>query len=54
MGLRNAADMQPAPIAEPDAAPWAAQRYVDRESQAWTALDLSLIVQDQQFLHVGI
>ena len=54
MGLRNAADMQPDPVAEPDAAPWAAQRYVDRESQAWTALDLSLIVQDQQFLHVGI
>lgn len=54
MGLRNAADMQPDPVAEPDAASWAAQRYVDRESQAWTALDLSLIVQDQQFLHVGI
>jgi twitching motility protein PilI len=53
MGLRNAADMQLEP-AEADAAPWAAQRYVDRESQVWNELNLSLIVQDQQFLHVGI
>lgn len=53
MGLRNAADMQQEP-GEAGAAPWAAQRFVDRESQVWTELNLSSIVQDQDFLHVGI
>ena len=54
MGLRNAADMQPESAADAGVAPWAAHRYVDRESQAWTEINLSLIVQDTQFLHVGI
>lgn len=54
MGLRNASDMQLEPKTEEAAAPWGAQRYVDKESQVWTGLNLSLIVQDQQFLHVGI
>lgn len=54
LGLRNTADMQLEPAAETDAAPWAAQRHVDRESQVWTELNLSLIVQDPEFLHVGI
>jgi twitching motility protein PilI len=59
MGLRNAAEME---VRQGDTAdtghtgnfPWAAQRYVDRESQVWTELNLSLIVQDPQFLQVGI
>lgn len=55
MGLRNVAEMELQPDAEgDDTAPWAAKRYVDRESQVWTELDLSLIVQDLRFLHVGI
>jgi twitching motility protein PilI len=54
MGLRNVAEMDPQPAVENDEAPWATQRYLDRESQVWTELDLSLIVQDPQFLHVGI
>lgn len=55
MGLRNVAEMElqldnlPA-----DAAPWATRRYIDNESQVWTELSLSLIVQDPQFLHVGL
>lgn len=58
MGLRNVAEMEQTEL-QPDgeggeAVPWAARRYLDRESQVWTELDLSLIVQDQQFLHVGI
>lgn len=54
MGLRNVADMEPQPDADGDGAPWASQRYLDRESQVWTELDLSLIVQDPRFLHVGL
>ena len=54
MGLRNVAEMELQPDAETGAAAWAMKRYLDRESQVWTELDLSLIVQDPHFLHVGI
>lgn len=54
MGLRNVSEMEPQLDTETGVAPWATQRYVDRESQVWTELDLSQIVQDPQFLHVGI
>lgn len=55
MGLRNLADMElQQDEGQGAAAPWAARRYRDGESQVWTALDLSLIVQDPKFLHVGI
>lgn len=52
MGLRNAAEMQLQP--EGGAAPWMARRYVDRETNLWTELNLSFIVQDPRFLHVGL
>lgn len=54
MGLRNVADMTPQPVAEDGDSPWAPQKFLDRESQVWTELDLSFIVQDPKFLHVGI
>lgn len=54
MGLRNVSEMELQPAAETVTVPWAAQRYLDRESQVWTELALSQIVQDPQFLHVGI
>jgi len=54
MGLRNIAEMQLQSVVETTDAPWAAKRYIDRESQIWTELDLSLIVQDPQFLQVGL
>lgn len=53
LGLRNTAEMQ-LESQDEAGAPWAGKRYVDRESQAWTELDLSLIVHDPQFLHVGL
>ncbi|MGB6056469.1 MAG: chemotaxis protein CheW [Burkholderiaceae bacterium] len=53
LGLRNVADME-LRTAEAGAAPWAGQQYVDRDAQLWTQLDLSLLVQDSRFLHVGI
>ncbi len=54
MGLRNLNEMQLQTDSAPDAAPWSARRYIDRETQVWAQLDLSLIVQDPRFLHVGI
>jgi twitching motility protein PilI len=54
MGLRNIGDMEPYPDADGSGAPWAAHRYLDRDSQVWTELNLSAIVQAPQFLHVGL
>jgi twitching motility protein PilI len=54
LGLRNVADMEPRTSAEPSIASWSTQHYLDSESQVWNELDLSLVVQDPQFLHVGL
>lgn len=54
LGLRNIAEMQLQETSETDSAPWLGARYVDDESQVWTELDLSLVVQNPQFLHVGL
>jgi twitching motility protein PilI len=54
MGLRNAAEMEVYSPTETQEVPWAVRRYIDRDSQVWTELDLSLIVQDPQFLQVGL
>lgn len=54
LGLRNVADMAPQPGAEGGIAAWSTRRYLDRDSQVWSELDLSLVVQDPQFLHVGL
>lgn len=56
MGLRNVADMemQPQPQLSAGDSPWIAQRYLDRDSQVWNELNLSLIVQDPQFLQIGV
>ena len=55
MGLRNLADMSAdeAPPAQPPA-PWIAAAWRDRDGRLWTELKLSEIVQDPQFLHVGL
>jgi twitching motility protein PilI len=55
MGLRNLAEME-VQAGNPvnSGTPWLTQRYVDHESQVWTELNLSLVVQDPQFLHVGL
>lgn len=53
LGLRNVAEMEPKSNSEAGAS-WSIQRYLDNESQVWTELDLSLVVQDPQFLHVGL
>jgi twitching motility protein PilI len=53
MGLRNVAEMVQQ-TSEDSGASWSTQRYLDREQQVWTELNLSLVVQDPQFLHVGL
>ena len=54
LGLRNVAEMETQNQTGEGDAQWSVHRYVDRESQEWTELDLSLVVQDPQFLHVGV
>ncbi len=55
LGLRNIVEMEllrdETPGVEQN---WATHRFRDRESQLWQRLDLSLVVQDPRFLHVGI
>lgn len=54
LGLRNVAEMQPQAESGDQTTPWASKRYTDQESQVWTELDLSSVIQNPQFLHVGL
>ncbi len=54
LGLRNVAEMEARTDSGEGVAQWSSQHYVDRDSQDWTELNLSLVVQDAQFLHVGL
>lgn len=54
LGLRNLSDMRQQANPSQDVPAWSVQQYVDRDSQVWTELNLSLIVQDTQFLQVGL
>ncbi|HXA47488.1 MAG TPA: chemotaxis protein CheW, partial [Burkholderiaceae bacterium] len=54
LGLRNVADMEAQVTPEADATQWSSQHYVDRDQQVWNELNLSLVVQDPLFLHVGL
>ncbi|WP_394777416.1 chemotaxis protein CheW [Undibacterium sp.] len=54
-GLRNQADMEA--LDDPDDGvrkPWMVKKYKDKDGNIWMALSLSLLVQDQEFLHVGL
>lgn len=53
LGLRNVGEMEVCD-APAEGGAWATRQYLDRESHLWTELDLSMIVQDPQFLHVGL
>jgi twitching motility protein PilI len=54
LGLRNIADMQLKTDPQSHSSQWSSQHYVDRDDQVWTELNLSLVVQDPLFLHVGL
>lgn len=54
-GLRNLSDMEP--LDDPDDGirkSWMVKKYRDRDGNVWMALSLSLLVQDQEFLHIGV
>lgn len=53
LGLRNVSEMQLQDTGGQDGAPWMINRFVDREENTWTEIDLSQVIQDQRFLQVG-
>lgn len=54
LGLRNIMEMELLPEQEEAPQPWVTHRFRDRDAQVWQQLDLSLVVQDTRFLHVGL
>jgi twitching motility protein PilI len=52
LGLRDPGAMRAEPPA-PGAPAWAPQRFVDADAQVWTRIDLSALVREARFLHVG-
>ncbi len=57
LGLRNIVEMtllDSGDDAEPGGPVWATHRFRDRDGQIWQRIDLSLVVQDPRFLHVGL
>ncbi len=60
LGLRNSSEMNPEPAEainvddEVNNRHWIVRRYRDRDNQIWLELSLSILVQDQNFLHVGL
>lgn len=55
IGLRNVGEMEvQAETAEEGEPLWFGRRYIDGDAQQWTELKLSTIIQDPNFLHVGI
>ncbi|MFZ6674349.1 chemotaxis protein CheW [Undibacterium sp. Rencai35W] len=58
LGLRNVAEMEeqvnPEGENQPDQKPWIVKKYRDRDANIWTQLSLATLVQDQDFLHIGL
>lgn len=56
LGLRNPQQMTPAPESVQSAglARWATQCYRDDQSRLWAQVDLAALVQDPDFLHIGL
>lgn len=55
LGLRNVDEMQLIDHAEDTIAkPWLLNRFVDADGNEWWQLSLTLLVQDQNFLHIGL
>ena len=52
-GLRDLAGMEPEAQANA-AAPWAMQRFRDRQGESWTRIDLVRLVDDPRFLQVSL
>lgn len=53
LGLRRLDEMRESAAVAEAAPPWCAQRFEDKEGQAWTRLDLGLLVREARFQQVG-
>ena len=54
LGLRNVEQMKLQENADHQQAPWRQRCYVDEHAQPWFELDLSQLIQDHDFLHIGV
>lgn len=59
LGLRDSGKMEQQSSTEvgslaPTQRPWVVAQYRDSDGNVWSELSLSLLVQDQEFLHVGL
>ncbi len=52
LGLRNVAEMTAQQASEPSA--WKQQSYLDSNNQSWVELNLAQLIQDSDFLHIGL
>lgn len=53
LGLRAIEEMSERDAETAQAMPWASRSHIDSSAQSWTELNLSLMIRDQRFLHVG-
>ena len=56
LGLRNIADMEEVVFDQHgnDQRAWLSRKFRDRDGNFWYALSLSVLLQDQDFLHIGL
>jgi twitching motility protein PilI len=57
LGLRSSAEMEEIAVENPADAvtkPWLIRTFRDQDSNIWTELSLATLLQDQNFLHVGL
>lgn len=58
LGLRNSDDMElinsEMDVDMQNGRQWIINRFLDRDGNRWSQLSLSLLVQDQDFLHIGL
>jgi twitching motility protein PilI len=52
LGLRNVVEMQVQQAG--GSKPWILNQYLDKDGQLWAELSLANLVQDQDFLHIGV
>jgi twitching motility protein PilI len=61
LGLRNSDEMDlidesatEVTTSQQQKKPWVLNRFLDADGQIWSQISLSLLVQDQEFLHIGL
>lgn len=61
LGLRNADEMDlidelatDVTTSQQQKKPWVLNRFLDADGQIWSQISLSMLVQDQEFLHIGL